>query len=305
VRARLQLLLIPAALALLLAPPAASARHAGADNPCASNAQVERLGLICPDLRMRAPFDIYMDRSGGRKLLRSGNSIDSMGPGPAELRGRRTAARTMKAKQRVKLRGGGRKSFATGAKLKFKHIPGQGGYWKFRNAARFELWRLNAAGFRTERVRNGRKQVYCLRDLQHTHPDAKGSPSRPVYPGCNQNPRKRRVTLGTSSGWSDVYPASYHEQWIDVTDIGREGCYAYVHIADPGDRIHERRERNNEASTVVRLGRNGSFRGICNRRDRGVSAAQQGDGSPPPGLDPYVNPDTGEEEYPEEPGGGY
>ncbi len=80
--------------------------------------------MICPDLRMRAPFDIYMDRSGGRKLLRSGNSIDSMGPGPAELRRRRTAARTMKAKQRVKLRGGGRKSFATGAKLKFKHIPG-------------------------------------------------------------------------------------------------------------------------------------------------------------------------------------
>jgi hypothetical protein len=294
-----------ALLAALATAAPAAASHAGTANPCASPERVAALRLVCPDLRMRPPFDIYMQRANGRKRLRSGNSIDSMGPGPAELRGRRTGARTMDANQRVKVRGGGRRSFDTGAQLRFKHIPGQGGYWKFRNAARFELWRLDAQGNRTRRVRTGRKQVYCLRDLQHTHPDAQGSPSRPVYPACNQNPGKRRVTLGTSSGWSDVYPASYHEQWIEVSDVGRRGCYAYVHVADRGDHIHERRENNNEASTVVRLAANGNFLGICDRRDRGVSAAQQGDGAPPAGLDPYVDPDTGEHEYPEPPSEGY
>lgn len=285
-------------VAALVLAPAGSARHDGRQNPCAG--APKQTELRCPELRMRAPFDIHQEKRGGRKLLRSGNSIENLGPGAAELRGRRTGARKMIAKQTVYRKGGGVRLLRTGARLKFKRIPDQGGYWKFRNAARFELWRLNARGVRTERVQRGRKQVYCLRDLQHTRPGAKGSPSSAVYPSCSQDRTRRRVRLGTSSGWSDVYPASYHEQWIDVTNVGRKGCYAYVHIADPGNRIHERREGNNEASTVVRLGRRGNFRGICDRRDRGVTAAQQGDGSAPAGLETDVDPDSGEP-YP----GGY
>jgi hypothetical protein len=283
------------ALGLLLAP-AAAADHAR--NPCLGDQASTR--LKCPDLRMRPPFDIQLDRSGGRNLLRAANSIDSVGRGPAELRGRRVSRRAMDARQRIYLRGGGRKSIATHARLYFKHIPGQGGYWKFRNAARFELWRLNREGERVKLVRTGPKQVYCLRDLEHTRPGLKGSPAGPVYPSCNQNRSKRRETLGTSVGWSDVYPAGYHEQWIDVTNVGRRGCYAYVHVVDPRDRVYERREGNNEASTVVRLTSGGGFRGICDRRDRGVRAAQQGDGSAPPGV--AESPDEDPDGY-QHPGG--
>lgn len=275
----------------LVAGPSALAKHGGDFNPCRDQQTITQLRLKCPDLRMRAPFDISQDRVGGRRVLRSGNSIDSVGVGPAELRGRRISSRTMTAWQRVVKRGGGREVFRTRARLKFKRIPGQGGYWKWRNAARFELWRLDGQGRRTKLVARGRKQVYCLRDLQHTNPGLKGSPSSAVYPACSQDRGRRRVTLGTSVGWSDVYPASYHEQYIDTSRVRRKGCYAYVHIADPNNRMHELRERNNEASTVVRLGRSGSFRGFCNRRDRGVSAAQQGDGTAPAGVDPSEDPD--------------
>ena len=59
------------------------------------------------------------------------------------------------------------------------------------------------------------------------------------------------MTLGTSVGWSDVYPPSYPEQWIDVT--GLRGCFAYRHIADPLNGIYESKERNNSASVTVRL----------------------------------------------------
>ena len=59
------------------------------------------------------------------------------------------------------------------------------------------------------------------------------------------------MRLGTSVGWADVYPAAYPEQWINIS--GLRGCFAYVHTADPENRIYESNEDNNEAQVVVRL----------------------------------------------------
>jgi hypothetical protein len=213
-------------------------------NPCAD------VNLLCPDLVMRPPSDIQVDRREirGRILLRSRNSIDSRGLGPAELRGRRDGLKTMDARQVIHRTDGSKVYVTTGARLYFQPIPDQGRYWKFANAARFELWALDAAGNRTRLVRVGPKQNYCLRDLDHT----RRSPRREVYPACDESRRTRAVTLGTSVGWSDVYGAGYYENWIDVTGVPR-GRYAYVHIADPRNGIHELDETNNESQTIVSL----------------------------------------------------
>ena len=136
----------------------------------------------------------------------------------------------MSARQHIYRVDGTQLVVKTGAELYWKYIPGQGHYWKFRDAARFELWSLDAEGHRHKLVRTGPKVYYCLRDLKHTQP-GKRSPRIRVFPGCSQDPSKRSVTLGTSVGWSDVYPSTYHQQWIDVT--GLHGCFAYVHRADP------------------------------------------------------------------------
>ena len=48
--------------------------------------------------------------------------------------------------------------------------------------------------------------IACLRDLERTKPMSR-SPGHRVYPGCNQDPGRQRVRLGTSVGWSDIYPA--------------------------------------------------------------------------------------------------
>jgi hypothetical protein len=239
-------------VAALAALPGASARAASTDpavNPCLGP---DRAELLCPDLVMTPPYDLRLDRRErrGRVVLRAANSIDNIGRGPAELRGRRVSPNVMRARQRIVRRDGSRLSVDAGARLSFKPIPGQGRYWKFRDAARFELWRLDAAGNRVRRVRTGPKVVYCLRDLQRRNPMT-GSPRRFVYPKCNQRASTRAVTLGTSVGWSDVYPAGYHEQWIDVT--GLSGRFAFVHIADPLNGIHELDETNNEGATVVSL----------------------------------------------------
>jgi len=256
VRRALWLALLLALLALALATagvgaaPSASKAAAKDPNPCFAPVAAN---LRCPDLVMRRPYGLRVDRQTrrGRSLLRAGNSIDSLGAGPAELRGRRSGGRFMNAVQSIYTRAGRRLTFRTGARLQFKFAHANRSYWKFYRAASFSLWRLNAAGERTRRVRTGPKVAYCLRDLSHTRPRLARSPRRRRYPACNTNPRQRRVVLGTSVGWSDVYPPSYPEQWIDVT--GLRGCFAYQHTADPRNWIHESNEANNRSTVTVRL----------------------------------------------------
>jgi hypothetical protein len=214
-------------------------------NPC-----LEPIGanLRCPDLVMRRPFGLYAQKRGRRTVLRAGNSIDSVGDGPAELRGRRTSRRFMDAVQSIYTRGGRRLTYRTGARLQFKFAHANRRHWKFYRAASFSLWRVDAEGNPTRRVRTGPKLAYCLRDLRRTRDIG---PRRRKYPACSTNPRQRRVVLGTSPGWSDRYPATYPEQWIDVT--GLRGCFAYRHTADPRNWIHELDETNNRATVIVRL----------------------------------------------------
>ena len=200
---------------------------------------------------MRPPAGLYLERSRGRLLLHATNAIVNRGRGPVELRGHRTGRVTMSAVQVIHRKNGRRMIVRTGAHLGFKAIPGQGHYWKFRYAADFELWKLDSHNRRIRVVRTGEKQYYCLRDLQHRRPGLSRSPSRAVYPGCNQNAGQRTVTIGTSVGWADVYPSTYYEQYIDVT--GLRGRFMFVHRADPRNGIWEENEDNNASGTIVKL----------------------------------------------------
>lgn len=211
----------------------------------------DRAMLLCPDLRMAPPSDLYIDSQPGRVLLHAANNIMSRGRGPIEVRGFRTSPGVMRANQRIHRVGGGVLSIRTTGHLIFKYIPYQYGYWKFEDAANFELWRAGRDGkpFRLERT--GPKQVYCLRDLELTAPGFPRAPQSRRYPGCSQDINRRTVTLGTSVGWSDIYPATYHENWINVT--GLRGCYFFFHIGDPKNHIRESNERNNRGWVKVRL----------------------------------------------------
>jgi hypothetical protein len=107
------------------------------------------------------------------------------------------------------------------------------------------------ANGRAERlVRMGPKVDYCVRDLIRSLPSS-SSPSTPVYPACSQNPNIQSDVLGTSVGWSDVYPYVYPEQWIDVT--GLRGRFAYVQIADPENLLMESNHHKNVSETFVSL----------------------------------------------------
>jgi hypothetical protein len=146
--------------------------------------------------------------------------------------------------------GGGRVTVPTNANLAFYAIPGQGRSWKFVNAASFELRAVGADGEPGDLVRLGPKLTYCFRDLVHSNPGPY-SPRHAVYPGCSQDPGVKRRTLGTSIGWSDVYPSDYHENWIDVS--GLSGCYWFLHRADPANYLYESNELNNVGMRRIQL----------------------------------------------------
>lgn len=249
------------ALAVVLATLAlGSGTGAGQTTPPTSVCQNPLEELRCPDLVMSAPYDLVIDRKSerGRVLLRASSSINNHGAGPLELRGHRRSSRSMSVTQVIYRVNGTRAFIPSKALLGFKFVSGRRygftypnfSYWKFRGAARFQLWSLDGEDRAVKLIRFGPKLFYCFRDLARTHPSGR-SPSHAVYPACSQNPRQRRVTLGTSAGWSDIYPYTYPEQYIDVT--GLRGRFAYVQVADPFNRIVESDELNNVSETFVQL----------------------------------------------------
>jgi len=228
-------------------PPTGSTPTATAptapQNPCSD------LSLRCPDLILYRPYDMYYDKVGSQLRLRAGNSIVNVGRGPAQNRGTRIGLDRMYAPQEILKVGGGLRRFDNGGRLVFKFVPGRGSYWKFENAAKFEVWSLDDQGRPLRRVRTGPKLAYCLRDLGKRF-SSRISPPRRHFPACNQDRDIRAVTLGTSVGWSDDYPSPYPEQWIDVA--GLRGRFIFFQTVDPLNHMWEVNERNNR-SPVIKL----------------------------------------------------
>jgi Lysyl oxidase len=196
---------------------------------------------------------MYVSTYDGKTLLHATSDVESRGRGPMEVRGARNGPKSMRVTQRIYKAGGGHITLRTGASLHFTDVGEYfgGSYWKVHQLARFELRRATAEGAAYGPVvRTSPKLNYCLRDLERTRPGPR-SPVNRHYPGCNQNPYRNRVTLGTSVGWSDIYPADYDNQWIGVS--GLHGCFAFSMTVDPRNLLFESNERDNTSRRLVRL----------------------------------------------------
>jgi hypothetical protein len=243
-------LAVAAAAAALIAIAPAGAQDGGPPyiNPCDD----PLLALKCPDLRMAPPGDLHVVHAGGGRVrLLATNHIVNVGQGPLELRADRTTSpRFAKAYQVVYDRRGRPVYFPEAGFVYWKAIPGQGHYWKYYRAARFELWTLNPDESRAQMIRTGPKLSYCFRDLRRVRSYAR-TPGGRIYPACSQDFGRSELRLGVSPGWADIYPSTYHENWISIT--GLRGCFAFVHRADPLDDLVEEREDDNLGQRIIRL----------------------------------------------------
>ena len=233
------------ATALVLAVPAAAAP----ENPCAGPGAGH---LLCPNLRIGTPSGMYVSTYEGKTVLHATSDVQSRGRGPMEVRGQRDGPKSMKVNQRIYKVGGGHITVHTDASLHFTDVGTYfgGSYWKVHQLARFELRKVLADGKLGPVLRTSPKLNYCLRDLDRTRP-GKRSPRTRHYPGCNQDRSIRRDVLGTSVGWSDIYPADYDEQYINVS--GLRGCFVFGMTVDPKHLLFESNEKDNSSHRRVQL----------------------------------------------------
>jgi hypothetical protein len=247
---------LAAALALAVMVPCAAADLASAatKNPCIGQGSGH---LLCPNLKIGTPSEMYVSTYDGETLLHATSDVESRGRGPMEVRGARNGARSMRVTQRIYKAGGGHVTLRTDASLHFTDVGEYfgGSYWKVHQLARFELRKVRPDGAFGPVLRTSPKLNYCLRDLDRTRPGER-SPLNAQYPACNQDPSIRHDVLGTSVGWSDIYPADYDKQYIDVS--GLNGCFVFTMTVDPKHLLFESNEYDNSSHRRVRLPFDGS-----------------------------------------------
>ena len=201
---------------------------------------------------------MYLDRYEGRGAAAHQQPEEPrQGAGDAPRDAHRPK-HTMRARQHIYRVDGSRLIEGTGAGSSSSPSPGQGPYWKWaaRRALRAVVGRLRRAP-RAARAHGAQGGLLPARPEAHRSGPERSPPPR--VPRLQPGPGKRSVTLGTSVGWSTCTRRTYYEQWIDVT--GLRGCFAYVHRADPKNRVWENNEGNNDSQRIVRLPWRGGARG--------------------------------------------
>ena len=200
---------------------------------------------LLPDLDQRSPFRLT---TAGTKLGFA-SATDNVGEGPVWVRGARgSATAPMRAQQLVRMSNGSVRSYTDAGRLRYTPSPTHT-HWHLLDFQRYELRTLDG----TLIVRD-RKSGFCLADHY-------GLAARRVtaftggrfYGNCAQgNPGALSVEQGTSIGFTDLYPAHFHGQNLELRGIPA-GVYLLVHRANPQHRLEELDYTNNDASLRIRL----------------------------------------------------
>jgi hypothetical protein len=203
---------------------------------------------LLPDFDQRAPSGLVIAGSPGRWLLGFTSLVDNLGPGSSILVGVRPPGATrMLGTQRVRLANSRTRTYADVAQFRYTNSPPHH-HWHLMRFDSFELRTLDGRTL----VRD-RKSGFCLADHWGAAPGY--YPGRhPVFLGdCEQyHPEATHVTMGTSPGFTDRYPAFFHGQNVDITGVPA-GVYDLMHRVNASMQLHELRYENDAASVRLRL----------------------------------------------------
>ena len=200
---------------------------------------------LLPDFDQRAPFRLSV---AGTKLGFA-SATDNTGDGPVWVRGARgSATGPMRAQQLVPLSDGRVRAYRDAGRLRYTPSPTHT-HWHLIDFQRYELRTPNGA-----LIVRDRKSGFCLADHY-------GLARRRVaiftggrfFGNCAaSNPGALSVEQGTSVGYTDLYPAHFHGQNLELRGVPA-GTYVLVHRANPEARLEEIDYANNAASLRIRL----------------------------------------------------
>ena len=159
----------------------------------------------------------------------------------------------MRAQQLVELSGGGTRAYPGVGRLRYTPESTHT-HWHLLDFQRYELRRADG----TLVVRD-RKSGFCLADHYGYAARRVAAFRGPRYLGncASSQPDVLSVEQGTSSGYTDLYPAHFHGQNLELRGVPA-GVYVLVHRANPEERLEELDYSNNAASLRIRLSWSGA-----------------------------------------------
>ena len=200
---------------------------------------------LLPDFDQRPPFRLTV---AGTKLGFA-SATDNIGDGPVWVRGSRgSATGPMGAQQLVRLSDGTVRAYREAGRLRYTPSPSHT-HWHLLDFQRYELRTQDG-----DLVVRDHKSGFCLADHY-------GLARRRVafFTGARflgncaaSNPDALSVEQGTSVGYTDLYPAHFHGQNLELLGVPA-GTYTLVHRANPQHRLEEIDYANNAASIRIRL----------------------------------------------------
>jgi hypothetical protein len=203
-----------------------------------------------PDLDQRAPAGLAVLGGGGRFRLGFASAVENIGAGPLRIRGFRPAvSSSMRADQIVERRHGDTRAVRRVGSLRYERHPPHW-HWHFEPFERYELRRASDHGL----VGRDRKSGFCLVDRYGRASRRLNGvrPPRFVSDCGTLRPQLRRVEEGSSRGYVDRYPAFFHGQDIDITNVPA-GVYELVHRVNPDRLVVEEVYSNDAASLRIRI----------------------------------------------------
>ncbi len=155
---------------------------------------------------------------------------------------------TMRAQQLVRMSDGAVRTYDDAGRLRYTPSPSHT-HWHLLDFQRYELRTL--AG---DLVVRDRKSGFCLADHYGLAVRRVAVFSGARFLGnCEaSNPRALSVEQGTSIGFTDLYPAHFHGQNLELRGVPA-GTYVLVHRANPTLQLEEIDYTNNAASLRIRL----------------------------------------------------
>ncbi len=204
---------------------------------------------LYPNLVQRPPSGLLITAGAlGRWLLGFTSMVDNRGPGILWIRGTRHGnSHVMDVEQLVTIEGGATRVLPESGELHYTVAPPHY-HWHFLG---FDHYELRSAGAYTLLVRD-HKSGFCIADHYGI---AQGVPHGPprFLSDCEQfHPEARFVEEGSSVGYTDRYPANFHGQNLDITNVPA-GNYWLVHRANPDFHLRETHYGDNAASLLIRI----------------------------------------------------
>ena len=203
--------------------------------------------LLLADLDQRAPWGLSIAPMHGHFRLGFSSASDNVGRGRLWIRGLRPSTRVyeMRADQIVEVRGAGIRIYRGVGHIRFVNDSPHH-HWHLMRFQEFELRRASDYAI----VERDHKTGFCLRDRHHL---ASAHVGPHFLDNCGQwQTGRMSVEMGTSVGYTDLYPGHFHGQSLDLLGVPA-GEYVLVHRANWSRRIQELRYDNNAASLRLRI----------------------------------------------------